>query len=98
MADRFATHSYDREHVTPYLRRHPTVKRANIVSARPEWKSLRVTVDYPEDLWLIRAIEALRPLRSLRCFEDLVSVFECHPHLSEINSNRRVNRLEDSQA
>jgi spore coat polysaccharide biosynthesis protein SpsF (cytidylyltransferase family) len=38
----------DREHVTPWLRRHPEIKRANL-RQKADQSAINLCVDYPED-------------------------------------------------
>jgi glutamate-1-semialdehyde 2,1-aminomutase len=53
-----ARDEFDREHVTPFMRRDQTLRRFEL--AAPEGMSgLRVTLDYPEDLEVIRQVVAL---------------------------------------
>lgn len=49
---------YQREHVTPYINENPDKFKVIYLKAFPDFKydSFRLTVDYPEDLELIRAI------------------------------------------
>ena len=54
-ADREAQAAYDREHVTPYLRRASGFRRCNLRSD-PDLSHLRWTVDEPVDLDLVRRI------------------------------------------
>ncbi len=46
----------EREHVTPFIRNHPERFRAGHVRAPVDLSALRWTVDYPDDLALIRAL------------------------------------------
>jgi glutamate-1-semialdehyde 2,1-aminomutase/spore coat polysaccharide biosynthesis protein SpsF len=87
-----ATDRFDREHVTPYLRRQSRLRSVNLQAADERWRHLRVTLDYPEDLDLFRAIESVRPLRTIESMQDLISVFVAHPALAEINGMWRANR------
>src|SRR5439155_1248064 len=64
-ADRRATDAADREHVTPWIRRHAT-KIASI-ELQVDWSWVRLTVDTPEDLaWLQTALAAPRTLGAER--------------------------------
>ena len=87
-----ATDGYDREHVTPFMRRDESFRRANILCEQPEWKDLRLTLDFPEDLEFFRRVEEFKPLRDLLSFEDLVDFFTDRPTLTAINADRRVVR------
>ena len=54
-AHRNATTNYDREHVTPFLRKNSRFKAVNLFSDE-DYSSERWTVDYPEDLEVIKKI------------------------------------------
>ena len=46
----------EREHVTPFIRNHPERFRAGLVSSPVDLSALRWTVDYPDDLELVRRL------------------------------------------
>ncbi len=90
-----ATEAPEREHVTPYLYQHPELFRLRNVEA-PGWArrpELRLTLDEPADLELLRAVVGLVPGGA-----DLATVLEAlrmHPELEGINarvSHRYVER------
>ncbi|MCI3134709.1 cytidylyltransferase domain-containing protein [Phenylobacterium aquaticum] len=51
-----ATDAYDREHVTPFIYRQPDRFRLATLTREPSLAHLRWTVDYPEDLDLVRHV------------------------------------------
>lgn len=53
-----AEDSYDREHVTPYLYAHPERFRIGSMRQAAEDGHMRWTVDYPEDLEVVRRVFA----------------------------------------
>jgi len=55
-ADRDATEQYDREHVTPWIKRTTNVKRRYLVGPGGEAALWRWTLDYPEDFEFFNAI------------------------------------------
>lgn len=79
-----------REHVTTYIRENPDQFGVFNVSPPPslEAPGLRVTLDYEEDLELIRAV--LDRIYDGGEFDahDIVEVLEANPELREINANR----------
>jgi spore coat polysaccharide biosynthesis protein SpsF len=89
-ADRSTREPYDREHVTPWLRRAAHLGRKNLHSGRPELERLRWTLDYPEDLTFFRAIFDALPIGSQGSMEDVLDVLTAKPHLSDINAGRRA--------
>ncbi|ASM74626.1 3-aminobutyryl-CoA aminotransferase (plasmid) [Pseudosulfitobacter pseudonitzschiae] len=60
-ADTRATEAFDREHVTPFLRREPEFRRATFCGSE-DLSRIRLTVDEPDDLTTIeRVLIALEP-------------------------------------
>lgn len=83
------TEPYDREHVTPWLRRAPGLVRANLHSGDERQAAQRWTLDYPEDLAFLRAVfAALPPAR--RTTADVLALVAAHPEIAEINAAHRV--------
>lgn len=99
-ADLLATDDKDREHVTEYIRRHqdrpytlanvrfPLETASRIHAAI--LVSARLTVDYPEDLELVRAIYAAFPDDHYITTADIVALLADHPELLAINEARAV--------
>jgi spore coat polysaccharide biosynthesis protein SpsF (cytidylyltransferase family) len=84
-----ATAAFDREHVVPWMMNAPGVKRVN-VKAPENLSQYRLTVDWPEDLELVRAIfEAFRE-RVFFTTADMISLLRRRPELMAINAHRRV--------
>jgi spore coat polysaccharide biosynthesis protein SpsF len=81
-----ATEPFDREHVTPWLRRAPHLKRGNISRDGGDLsQACRWTLDYPEDYAFLAALferlpDAIVPL------EDVLRVLEAYPDLARINA------------
>ena len=85
----------DREHVTPWMRRAPHLKRANLSSGDPSLASHRWTLDYPEDLAFFRALFAALPPGSPARLADVLACLEQHPEIVAINAARR--QMQSSQ-
>ena len=84
-AQREALDPGDREHVTPYLYREPGRFRT-LVTHYPggDFSGLRLTVDTPEDLALIRALlDALGPDAT---FPEVAEYLTRHPELRALNA------------
>ncbi len=77
----------DREHVSLYIYEHPErYRRRNIHSARPDAGSLRITVDTPEDLAVVRAVfEALYPQDPTFGFDEIMAFLDAHPEVVALN-------------
>lgn len=89
-ADRTTQDPYDREHVTPWLRRTPHLRRANLPSGRPAIEELRWTLDYPEDLAFFRSVFDALPPGAAGSMDDVLAVLAAHPEISDINATRRL--------
>jgi glutamate-1-semialdehyde 2,1-aminomutase/spore coat polysaccharide biosynthesis protein SpsF len=91
-ADSSTRDAYDREHVTPWLRRAPHLRRANHASGDPSLGRHRWTLDFPEDLDFFRAVFAALPAGSRGLMPDVLSVIAAQPAIGEINA-RHGSRL-----
>ena len=83
-----ARSAYNREHVTPYMYSHPRQFKIKSVIAPPQLKHphLRLTVDEPADLTLIRKIyQALYPQNPKFNLQDVINFLIAHPKVVTIN-------------
>lgn len=70
---------YDREHVTPYIYRHPDRFRLNAITRAPPLR-YRWTVDTPEDFAFVTAVyEALYPGKPDFTSQDVLAWQAAHP-------------------
>lgn len=83
-----AQSAYDREHVTPYLYKHPEFfNLANFVHI-PDVSHYRLTVDTHEDFTLISKIfEHLYPVKKHFTLLDVLQVLKDHPEWEKINAH-----------
>ena len=89
-AFREAKDPYEREHVTPYIRRHPEIFKVENFSQPENQSSFRWTLDYPEDLEFISVVyERLYPQNPSFDRHDIVSLLQEHPEIQSINASRR---------
>ncbi len=82
----------EREHVTPFLYKHP--ERFRLVSVRQaqNQSTLRWTVDNPEDYQLVcRIYEALYPAMPDFSMQNVLDLFKLDPGLVEINKHLSRN-------
>src|SRR5208282_4154028 len=87
-AHREASLDYEREHVTPYLYRHPEVFRIEQVVHPVDLSAHRWTVDTAEDFELVRRIiEGLYQRNSCFGLADIVAFVVAHPSLMKINAH-----------
>ena len=75
----------EREHVTPYIEKHPELFRLGNVKDGNDFSALRWTVDEPEDLEFVRAVYAHLGSKPFG-MADVVALLQTHPALSKINS------------
>lgn len=86
--ERSTSDSFDREHVTPFIYRHPERFRLLGVEAqgRVRRPDLHLSVDHEEDLELVRAlVEALEPVKPLFGVADTVAFLDAHPEIAALN-------------
>lgn len=80
-----ASEAFQREHVMPYIYRQDSQFSFEIIQLDEDLSHYRWTVDTPEDLEAVRALDQLcgdEPFGWTKVLE----VAECHPWISEINS------------
>lgn len=91
-ADETATEPFDREHVTPWLRRAPHLKRGNLARDGADLsEDCRWTLDYPEDYVFLAALFERLPA-GIVSTDQVLAVLAAHPELQEINAMRRGSR------
>jgi len=84
-ADREGRDAYEREHVTPYLYRHPERFRIEKVTRDPPLR-YRWTVDTPEDFaFVTRVYEDLYPRNPAFTTEDILEWQAAHPEAVLLN-------------
>ncbi len=75
-----------REHVTPYIYRHPEKFKLHAVSNDADYSHMRWTVDTPEDLVLVRKIYGHFGNDAFS-WHDVIKLLENHPEWLEINKH-----------
>ncbi|MCB1119051.1 MAG: glycosyltransferase family protein [Chlamydiia bacterium] len=89
-----ATAPEEREHVTPYIYRHPEKYTLDQFKYPVDLSLYRWTVDTPEDLALItKIIEALYPTHPTFAFIDMIELLDEHPDWSALNSHISQKKL-----
>jgi len=79
-----ASEAYDREHVTPYIRRN--AHASTVITADHDYSDLRWTVDDPEDLVVIRGVvEHFSPRRNFG-WREVLALSSARPEMFEYNS------------
>lgn len=92
-ADAEAGDAVQREHVLPFVQSQPDrFPQTHVVAAGLSLSALRITLDYPEDLLLIRGIyERLYPANPDFGLQDILALRRREPALFEVNLARVVN-------
>lgn len=88
-----ATDPHDREHVTSFIKRNPSLFKINILDAPKEFKypEYRLTIDYPEDYQAIRKIyRALHSNDELISLKEIIKFLKEHPDIAHLNIGRRA--------
>lgn len=85
-----ATAPYDREHVTPWLRRSAEIVRTSLIG--PGWPSVqqRWTLDFPEDYEFFAALFPLLPQDRIAGMDEVLDILAGYPEISAINAHRRI--------
>lgn len=91
-AEHAAIEPFDREHVTPWLRRVPHLRRSNLAAKDIRHAHLRWTLDYPEDLAFLRAVMAEFPAGAEPDTAGILAVIARKPALAAINADRHQAR------
>lgn len=79
----------DREHVTPWLRRAPEIRRAVLAGPGGDLVYLRWTLDFPEDYDFFKAVFALMPPPpAIPAWQELATLLKHHPEIAAINSQQ----------
>jgi spore coat polysaccharide biosynthesis protein SpsF len=85
---REATDPLDREHVTPFIYRHPDRFRLGNLVNDVDLSGLRWTVDNAEDFEFVsRVYKALYPRKPDFATADILSLLADHPELSALNDH-----------
>ena len=81
-----ATEPEQLEHVTPYVRLHPEQFKIGSVSCDEDLSAHRWTVDYPEDLQLIKKVfDALQPQDHYFGWRQVLTLLQQRPDLLALN-------------
>lgn len=88
MAHEDGFRSEEREHVTPYIWRHPELFQLAQMTYKRDASQHRWTVDTQEDFELIkRILEAIYPRKKAFTLEDLLELLEENPDWSLLNAS-----------
>lgn len=78
---------YDREHVTPWLRRNQSLARINLDGPGGDLARQRWTLDYPEDLAFFQALWRVLGAHAERAStSEILATLERHPEIAALNA------------
>jgi spore coat polysaccharide biosynthesis protein SpsF len=87
-AFRNAGSAHDREHVTPYIWKNPSIFKLTSVEDEDNNSHLRWTVDEEEDLLFLREIyHKLLPQQKNFNYRDILELLTKNPELIKLNQN-----------
>jgi glutamate-1-semialdehyde 2,1-aminomutase len=89
-----AKNRYDLEHVTPFFRNSGKFKIDNYKS-KNNFSNLRLTIDQPEDLILVKKIAKKFATKPKFNIDDIIRIYKKDPELFEIN--KHIKRNEGSE-
>ena len=90
-AAREAVDPYEREHVTPFLYRHPETFREDFISQDIDEGEVRWTVDRPDDLDFVRAVyDGLYAADPAFTSDDVRALVRGRPDLVMLGGDRRI--------
>lgn len=87
LANKEAVDPYDREHVTPWIKRNTDIKKSYLHGPGGEMTSWRWTIDTPEDLEFFKAVAA--GFDHAPNWHEVVEVLQRNPELHDINRASR---------
>lgn len=80
----------DREHVTPYIHKHPEIFRLKTITCDEDLSYLRWTVDEPRDLEFVRAVYEYLGDTSFG-MKEILDLLKKHSELNNINTGIQRN-------
>lgn len=93
LAAETARHPEEREHVTPWLRNHPTLRKANLIGPGGIVAEQRWTLDFPEDYdFFARLFQYLPSWPEIPSTNEVLTLLASHPHIQTINRRHRLSR------
>jgi spore coat polysaccharide biosynthesis protein SpsF (cytidylyltransferase family) len=81
----------EREHVTPYIWKHPEIFKSANIRHRADLSHLRWTLDYEEDLRFTREVYARLHQKGVFLMNDILALLQAEPELSKINQDIEPN-------
>lgn len=80
----------EREHVTPFLYNNKQLFKIFNIENSQNTSSIRITVDYPQDLELVKRIASKIDSRPI-LLSDILNLYSEKPKMFELNNNHNAN-------
>ena len=85
---REAKQDYERQHVTPYMFKHPEIFHINTFSNKEDLSHMRWTIDEEQDLQFIREIyKRISKIDKFCHMQDILEILRKEPYLLKINQD-----------
>ena len=81
---------YEKEHVTPFIKRNKHFLKYNVTN-KINLKDIRLTIDYPEDLIVLRKILTKIKKKENYHFNDIIKIIMRNKNIMNINKNYSRN-------
>lgn len=89
-----AQHTYEREHVTPYIYGHPELFQLENFAQETDWSAYRWTLDTAEDYQMISTMyHELYPASSRFSSADVIGLLGRKPEIAAINAHVQQKNL-----
>lgn len=86
LAAKSAHQPNEREHVTPWLRGNPELRKSNLTGPGGKASEQRWTLDFPEDYrFFVSLFEQLPPWPAIPSTAEVLAVLASHPDILDIN-------------
>lgn len=94
---RFGHEPRDREHVTPWLRRAPEIRRSVVNGPGGCFVGMRWTLDFPEDYEFFKATFSLTSDRSkVLPWRKVAALLDVHPEVAALNQGRSERKIPEA--
>ena len=80
-----ATTHFEKEHVTPWMKNNSQITKANLVSKKSWDLSIRLTLDYPEDLYFFQELFTSLDVSPKTSLEQIMEFLANNPKIADIN-------------
>ena len=80
----------EREHVTPWMREQPSIKRTYLSQDQENLSAMRWTLDYPADHTFFGALLSANPALVDKGYREIAAFVATRPDIARLNAQHRV--------